>query len=175
MRYKSGDDETIPTERIWVFKHRGHHKHYTLRSFLFMCGHKGAKNFWTQRVDLQTMKEWTSIRQGWVGIWLCKACSEMLISVGKFTNEHHHPKHDGYVYISEMFFAPSTVRKAILLLFIIYSNRIFSPLHWLDGQKITLLSLLRRLFMSCAIYVEEKRRPNLARPHSTTRQFLFRL
>ena len=52
----------------------------------------------------------------------------------------------------------SVERTAILQFLTIYRTRILSSLHWLDGQKITLLSLLRRLFMSCAIYVEEKKK-----------------
>jgi len=114
LKYNTGDKAPAATERIWLFKHRLHHKHYALRSFLFTCGDKGSKGFWTQRVDLRELKDWTSIKQGWVGVWLCKACVERMLSAQEFTNEHHHPKHEGHVYIAEILFAPSTVRKATL-------------------------------------------------------------
>jgi hypothetical protein len=106
--------EVIPVERVWLFKHKAHHEIYTLRSFVFMCGKKGKKDYWEQKFDLAAHKEWSGIKHGWAGVWLCKACTAKLMAVRKFTSQRHHPKAVGHIYIAELFFAPSTVTKATL-------------------------------------------------------------
>jgi len=117
----------IATSRIWLYKHTMHHEHVTLKSFTFACGDKGSQSSWTQMIDLDEYNEWTSAKHGWVGIWLCKQCESSIQMIERIHNNASHKhleKHlaeiykqkvdYGYVYLSEVLFAPASVRKASL-------------------------------------------------------------